>query len=71
MKTVNGKAYTDFEMVSIPTTSSMKEGSNGMRVIHRHGGNLGEMRAGSGGPKISMETVNGSILIHSVAKGRP
>jgi len=70
MKTVNGKAYTDFEMVSLPTTSSMKEGSNGMRVIHRNGA-LGEMRAGSGGPKISMETVNGSILIHSVAKGRP
>ena len=70
MKTVNGKAYTDFEMVSIPTTSSMKEGSNGMRVIHRNGA-LGEMRAGSGGPKISMETVNGSILIHSVDKGRP
>ena len=70
MKTVNGKAYTDFEMVALPTTTSMKDGSNGMRVIHRRGG-LGEMRAGSGGPKYSMETVNGSILIHSTDKGRP
>jgi len=70
MKTVNGKAFTDFEMVALPTTTSMKDGSDGMRVIQRHGG-LGEMRAGSGGPKFSLETVNGSILIHSTEKGRP
>lgn len=68
MKTVNGKAYTDFEMTAIAGGSSAD--SKGMKVIHRRG-TSGELRAGNGGPKISTETVNGSILIHSLAKGRP
>jgi hypothetical protein len=68
VKTVNGKAYTDFDMTSIAGGS--KEEARGMKVIHRRG-TSGELRAGNGGPKISAETVNGSILIHSLAKGRP
>ncbi|HEU0120332.1 MAG TPA: hypothetical protein VFQ91_07400 [Bryobacteraceae bacterium] len=70
MKTVNGKAFTDFDMTSIPTAASTESGSAGMKVIHRRG-TLGQLRAGNGGPRISTETVNGSILIHSLAKGRP
>jgi hypothetical protein len=68
VKTVNGTAYTDFDMTSIasPATSESK----GMKVIHRRGAS-GQLRAGNGGPKISAETVNGSILIHSLEKGRP
>ena len=70
MKTLNGKAYTDFDMTSIPSSGSTAEKTEGMRVIHRRGTN-GSLRAGNGGPKISTETVNGSILIHSLEKGRP
>lgn len=65
VKTVNGKAYTDFDMAAIGG-----EETKGMKVIHRRG-TSGALRAGNGGPKISTETVNGSILIHSLAKGRP
>ncbi len=68
VKTLNGKAYTDFDMTSIPSGSP--EETKGMKVIHRRG-TSGALRAGNGGPKISTETVNGSILIHSLAKGRP
>ncbi|MBL8239422.1 MAG: hypothetical protein JNM66_18500 [Bryobacterales bacterium] len=68
VKTVNGKAYTDFDMTSIPSNSTSE--AKGMKVIHRRG-TSGDLRAGNGGPKIVAETVNGSILIHSLAKGRP
>jgi hypothetical protein len=70
MKTVNGKVFTDFDMTAIPGSVAAGEGGAGMKVIHRRG-RLSEMRAGSGGIKIGMETVNGEILIHSLAKGRP
>ncbi|MFN0103804.1 MAG: hypothetical protein ACKV2U_17190 [Bryobacteraceae bacterium] len=70
MKTVNGKAFTDFDMTPIPGSAGSSERGQGMKVIHRHG-TLGELRAGNGGTKISTETVNGEILIHSLAKGRP
>ncbi|MBI2689737.1 MAG: hypothetical protein HYX27_25800 [Acidobacteria bacterium] len=70
LKTLNGKAYTDFDMTSIPLAAAASEETRGMKVIHRRG-TTGALRAGSGGPKFSMETVNGSILIHSLAKGRP
>jgi len=70
VKTVNGKVFTDYEMTSIPVTTTASNENSGMRVIHRRGG-IGEVRAGSGGPKFSAETVNGSILIHSLDKGRP
>lgn len=65
MNTVNGKAYTDFDMTATGTTEEAK----GMKVIQRRGG-TGTLRAGSGGVKISTETVNGSILIHSLEKER-
>lgn len=68
VKTVNGKAFTDFDMTAIAGESSPE--AKGMKVIHRRG-NSGQLRAGNGGPKISAETVNGSILIHDVTKGRP
>jgi len=68
VKTVNGKAYTDFDMTSIASPATPE--SKGMKVIHRRG-TSGQLRAGNGGPKISAETVNGSILIHSLEKGRP
>ena len=67
VKTVNGKAYTDFDMSAIGSTEPT---AAGMKVIHRRG-TSGALRAGNGGPKISTETVNGSILIHSIEKGRP
>lgn len=70
MKTVNGKAFTDFDMTPIAGSADSSEQSRGMKVIHRRG-TLGELRAGSGGTRINMETVNGEILIHSLAKGRP
>lgn len=68
VKTLNGKAFTDFDMTSISSEPSAE--AKGMKVIHRRG-TSGALRAGNGGPKLSMETVNGSILIHSMEKGRP
>jgi hypothetical protein len=68
VKTVNGKAYTDFEMAAV--ASAREPETQGMKVIHRRGSS-GQLRAGTGGPKIITETVNGSILIHSLEKGRP
>lgn len=65
VKTVNGKAYTDFDMTAVGAPEETK----GMKVIHRRGAS-GTLRAGSGGVKISTETVNGSILIHSLEKER-
>lgn len=70
-KTVNGRVFTDFDMAALSENSaSATSDSNGRRVIHRRR-NHGSLRAGNGGPKVSMQTVNGEILIHSLAKGRP
>jgi hypothetical protein len=70
MKTVNGKAFTDFDMAPIAGSAGSSDRNQDMKVIHRRG-TLGELRAGSGGTRIGLETVNGEILIHSLAKGRP
>ena len=67
MRTVNGKVFTDFDMTAV---SGESPESKGMKVIHRRG-TSGELRAGNGGVRISTVTVNGEILIHSLAKGRP
>jgi hypothetical protein len=69
MKTVNGSAYTDFDMTPIGT-SSASETKSGNKIVYKRGNSV-NMRAGSGGPKITAETVNGSVMLHSLAKGRP
>lgn len=69
MKTVNGSAYTDFDMAPIGTSSG-SETKSGNKIVYKRGNSI-NMRAGNGGPKISAETVNGSVMLHSLAKGRP
>jgi len=72
MKTVNGSAYTDFDMTPIFTeftTRSTNSNTPGKIVYKR--GNAIALRAGNGGAKLTAETVNGSVLLHSLAKGRP
>ena len=69
MKTVNGSAYTDFDMTPIGTSGG-SETKSGNKIVYKRGNNV-NMRAGNGGPKITAETVNGSVLLHSLAKGRP
>lgn len=69
MKTVNGSAFTDFDMTPIGTSGST-ETKAGNKITYKRGSSV-QMRAGNGGPKISAETVNGSVMLHSLAKGRP
>lgn len=70
LKSLNGKAYTDFDMTALATEVKVGEGREGTKIVHRRDMRA-SLRAGSGGPKISTETLNGDILIHSTAKGRP
>lgn len=70
MKTVNGSAYTDFEMTAIGEASGGATRSEGGKIVYRRGNRIA-MRAGNGGPKLTAETVNGSVMLHSLAKGRP
>ena len=64
MKTMNGEAYTDFEMAALPvktTTSSSRNGKKTYQVDHMTG-----VRAGSGGPEIELKTLNGDMFILSL-----
>jgi len=69
MKTVNGDAFTDFDMTPIGVSGS-SETKAGNKIVYKRGSGV-HMRAGNGGPKITVETVNGSVMLHSLAKGRP
>lgn len=61
-KRLNGGIYTDFELTTLPEKGS--SGSEGGRWIYRSNGHISG-RAGSGGPELSFETLNGSIRLHT------
>ncbi|HVW07927.1 MAG TPA: hypothetical protein VHC90_05065 [Bryobacteraceae bacterium] len=60
LKTVNGGMFTDFESTMLASTGKAEQ-ENGKFVYRRRGES--DIRVGSGGPKIRIETVNGSIQI--------
>jgi len=60
-KTVNGATYTDFDVTALAAPAGTPEMKNGRFVYKRN--RLTSVRAGSGGPELSFETVNGQIEI--------
>ncbi|SRR5579884_2845397 len=61
-KTFNGQIYTDFDVTALPAVAEA-ERKNGM-FVYRSNRREHEARAGRGGPKLSFETLNGSIRLH-------
>ena len=62
LKTMMGKAYSNFEFVPIPTAVRV-ESDEQWKFIVRDGGRPYGIRVGQGGPEISMETLNGDLII--------
>jgi hypothetical protein len=60
-KTLHGGIYSDFDVLPLPV-SAETERKNGMFVYRSNRQSRG--RAGSGGPQLSFETVNGEIRLH-------
>ena len=62
LQTMHGGVYADFDVTTLPTT--VKGEISGNRFVYRTGGNM-KVRAGKGGPELSLRTMNGSIRLHS------
>jgi hypothetical protein len=62
LETMHGGVYADFDVTTLPTT--VKGEISGNRFVYRSGG-LMKVRAGKGGPEISLHTMNGAIRLHS------
>jgi DUF4097 and DUF4098 domain-containing protein YvlB len=62
LETMHGGVYADFDVTTRPTT--VKGEISGNRFVYRTGGNM-KVRAGKGGPEISLHTMNGAIRLHS------
>jgi hypothetical protein len=69
-KTMNGEVYSDFDVTRLPNAAPVREerrpGDNAA-YRYRSGGFTG-VRAGKGGPEISLETLTGDILIAKRSK---
>jgi len=63
MKTMNGDAFTDFEVSSLPTRTKTSNSKNGKQVYKV--GHMSGVRAGKGGPEIELNTLNGDMFILS------
>ncbi len=61
-KTLNGATYSDFDVTPMAGPAGQVERHDG-RFIYR-GNRMSAVKAGSGGPALSFETVNGSITIN-------
>jgi hypothetical protein len=62
LETMHGGVYADFDVTTLPTT--VKGEISGNRFVYRTGGTM-HVRAGRGGPEISLHTMNGAIRLHS------
>jgi len=60
LKTMNGDVYTDFPVKHVPQEASYKE-KHGRRVYKS--GDSFVVEAGSGGPELSFDTLNGDIYL--------
>jgi hypothetical protein len=61
VKTFNGEVRTDYDVVSLPAEPGEARRENG-RFVYRSSG-FQRVRVGKGGPEITMETLNGDIVI--------
>ena len=62
LETMHGGVFADFDVTTMPTT--VKGEISGNRFVYRTGGTM-HVRAGKGGPEISLHTMNGAIRLHS------
>jgi hypothetical protein len=63
--TLNGGIYSDFDITTRPSrTSASGENVNG-KFVYRSDRRSMEARAGSGGPELSFNALNGTIRLHS------
>ncbi len=62
-KTLNGGVYTDFQTTPLASSQPMGESKNG-RFTYRSD-RSGSVRIGGGGPKLTFDTLNGAIRLHS------
>jgi Toastrack DUF4097 len=61
VKTFNGEIRTDYDVASLPARAIEGHREQGRYVYHSRG--FQRVRVGAGGPEISMETLNGDIVI--------
>jgi hypothetical protein len=61
-KTLNGGIYSDFDVSARATAELESERRDGKYVYHSN--RMSAARAGSGGPELSFNTLNGSIRLH-------
>lgn len=66
MKTMNGGMYTDFAVTTLPSTATQPEQRDGKFVWKSN--RMTGVRIGNGGPELSFETLNGSVLIKNREK---
>jgi hypothetical protein len=61
LKTFNGEAYSDFPVSALPAKPPVRDENKG-KFIYKSDRSFG-VRVGKGGPEISLDTMNGDILI--------
>ncbi len=61
--TLNGGVYADFDVAPLPTNVSSGDSQGGRYLYRTNRSNEG--RAGSGGPKLSFDGLNGAIRLHT------
>jgi hypothetical protein len=67
MKTFNGGLFTDFDVQTLPSTAPVKaERRDGMYVYRSTG--FTRVRAGAGGPVLTLDTLNGDVRVLKRAK---
>ncbi len=62
LKTLNGDIYTDYPSTYLPNKTATESSRHKGRFVYRSHRRQG-VRIGAGGPEISMETLNGDIVI--------
>jgi hypothetical protein len=62
MKTFNGGLFTDFEVQALPTQMNVSTSRQGDRFVYRTNG-FTSVRAGGGGPELTLETLNGDVRV--------
>lgn len=63
MKTMNGGMYTDFDVTPLPVEAAQAERRNGKFIYRTQ--DAARVRAGAGGPELSLKTLNGNIYVRS------